>query len=918
MADGTWSERETQDNAVGLKTQASEWTTLGGPRNWTYFADYDAFGRPETIVPPDGAAHLVLLTYTGDRVVLRKTKIGTSRVGGTTVGETSETRERYDRQGRLIAVIEPSGSGGANVTTNYSYDVGNRLAHVTTSANSVTQTREFVYDNLGRLKTETHPEISGQVTHQDYDARGHAGRHWDGLHDLKYEYDSAERLTKIREIGTNGRDLKIFTYAAANGTDDWRNGKLWIVSRFNYFNEPGLPDQIFADGFESGDLTAWSSSGTEAQTPNVKLALDMGVLALTPGDTATAEIRETYTYGGRGGRISRRDLVNNFTFNDIGPSIAESFTQTWTHTDLGDVATLGYPQCTFAACSAAATPKTVTHSYSRGFLTGVDGYTSSITYHPNGLLSQLAHSNGVTVTQAKDPSDMIRPLSITATKGANTLWSTGSYEYDGSGNVTEIGTSWFLYDKVSRLTSGAVFTGPTGGGNQKQQTYTYDAFGNIQSIGGDSARATPTDSATNRLQGAATYDGAGNLTSWNGNTYEYDAFNQMIRMKSGDQDWLYSYTADDERVWQFDANASSRFDRWTLRDLSGKVLRAYEATGYGGWHVESDYVYRDGSLLASETPSGRKHFHLDHLGTPRLITDTGGDQAAYHVYYPFGEEATDPFQDEEALKFTGHERDLNDPSGAGDDLDYMHARHCSPMTARFMSTDPIYSAIEKAPQSWNRYSYARNSPMSLLDPTGLYETNCGDDLTCQARANAFEKARLANLEREEGVRETALAYGKPGEANGVTVVFKETDLGSAANVAADIDFHQENGGFVFTAIVTIHPDLDGTELEAIVGHEGQHVLDARAFFASFTEKGWYDLSLNLTHEQAEQRAYQITHAILETSNTPLTFRGKGGGVQLGTFSQQKKIDRAIRRILDGPLYARILNDRMFPRHDTQQ
>jgi RHS repeat-associated protein len=258
--------------------------------------------------------------------------------------------------------------------------------------------------------------------------------------------------------------------------------------------------------------------------------------------------------------------------------------------------------------------------------------------------------------------------------------------------------------------------------------------------------------------------------------------------------------------------------------------------------VESDYIYRDGSLLAAETPQGTRHFHLDHLGTPRLITASGGsggdfftltpcrvidtrDQfapigalqtrvvqmtgacgipaeatavsvnltavtpsaqgeltafpaneprptasaisyrpgltrannavlklgngalaffanqpsgsvhlivdvnayfveegagsvVAYHVYYPFGEEATAFNQDSERMKFTGHERDLGNPGGAGDDLDYMHARHCSPLTGRFLSVDPIQIGRLGQPQRLNRYSYSLNNPLKYVDPTG--------------------------------------------------------------------------------------------------------------------------------------------------------------------------------------------------------
>jgi RHS repeat-associated protein len=118
------------------------------------------------------------------------------------------------------------------------------------------------------------------------------------------------------------------------------------------------------------------------------------------------------------------------------------------------------------------------------------------------------------------------------------------------------------------------------------------------------------------------------------------------------------------------------------------VLREYQSN-QGHWSVGTDYLYRDGLLLAAETQTGPRHFHLDHLGTPRLITRGSGERVAYHVYYPFGEELTAFNQDTERMKFTGHERDLASASGAGDDLDYMHARHESPVTGRFLSSDRI-------------------------------------------------------------------------------------------------------------------------------------------------------------------------------------------------------------------------------------
>ncbi len=75
---------------------------------------------------------------------------------------------------------------------------------------------------------------------------------------------------------------------------------------------------------------------------------------------------------------------------------------------------------------------------------------------------------------------------------------------------------------------------------------------------------------------------------------------------------------------------------WTLLDHDGPQ----------DWTFTCDYVYRDGQLFAAVEHDGTvHHFHLDHLGTPRLITDQNDNRVALYSYYPlFGQEATDPEQ----------------------------------------------------------------------------------------------------------------------------------------------------------------------------------------------------------------------------------------------------------------------------------
>ncbi|HKS23231.1 MAG TPA: RHS repeat-associated core domain-containing protein [Thermoanaerobaculia bacterium] len=88
-----------------------------------------------------------------------------------------------------------------------------------------------------------------------------------------------------------------------------------------------------------------------------------------------------------------------------------------------------------------------------------------------------------------------------------------------------------------------------------------------------------------------------------------------------------------------------------------------------------------------------------------------------HHYYPFGREITDPAG--ETMKFTGHERD----STPYDYQDYMHARYDNPFLGRFLSVDPKGRYRPTTlPQEWNRYAYALNNPVKIIDPNGRENT----------------------------------------------------------------------------------------------------------------------------------------------------------------------------------------------------
>ena len=317
----------------------------------------------------------------------------------------------------------------------------------------------------------------------------------------------------------------------------------------------------------------------------------------------------------------------------------------------------------------------------------------------------------------------------------------GVYAYDGSGDIQSIGADQFRYDLAGRLTSGTV------NGSANKQTYTYDGFGNrvdatrtttaatcIANTACEMSAPVTTTTGTNHLASTrATYDDAGNVTTLDGTyTYTYDALNMVKHTGTHD----YIYTADDERI----ASVASGVWTWTLRNPSQQVIREFTSMGTDGtqnWSWTRDHIWRGASLLAVEekTPAGAtvtRHFHLDHLGTPRLVTNGSGQRIGLHANYPFGTELLSSTTESPAdnIKFTGHEWD--DLGGDIHALTYMHARYYSAAMGRFLSVDPVLDQkfAVSHPQAWNRYSYVRNNPLRLVDPTGK-----NADVTCDAKQN---------------------------------------------------------------------------------------------------------------------------------------------------------------------------------------
>jgi RHS repeat-associated protein len=686
----SWSQRLIGYDAMGRKEWGSEWQPLGtsGPAvKKTVFSNFDPFGRIGLITSPDGST--LTRTYEGVRTQTRTVDVD---------GVPATTTESYDRQGRLVEVKEYSDPSSPNpVATTYGYDIGNRLTTVTMPG---PQTRTFTYDNRGFLRFEDLPEstvpggrtgecASHDLCYEHYDARGHFRHKENGAHKLLFTYDSAERLTKVEQADTNwvplANPLRQFTFATANDGANRKAGKL---------------------------------ESATASNPAVAL-----------GGATT--VTETYTYAGIGGRVSARQTAIAVSGSSIG-DFSEAFTEAFTWKEFGGLESVAYPACGSAACAAVTPQRTVYNEYRNGFLTAVGPYyATSLTYLDNGMIGQLTHgkrefglSDGIAdrveidaATAMARPHRIYTEGAIVPGTGNEGDWSSGTYSYDGAGNITGMAadvplkpnSDEFHYDKVSRLTSASVSEGAT----SQAETYEYDVYGNMTEYNG-LARAI--SGTSNRLS-EGTYDPAGNLTVWPASipvfTNTFDALNQMATRSVPLVSSSFAYSADGERVLVRDGNTFTL----TLRDLSGRVLREMTRAG-GTWQWKKDYVYRGGSLLASvDRDDGLRHYHLDHLGSPRMATNRCGERFRLYTTMPFGTEFALP-QDDERMRFTVHERDLGDLESSNDDMDYMHARYYGPVLARLTSIDPVRGSAGR-PQSFNLFAYVGNNPINAFDPLGL-------------------------------------------------------------------------------------------------------------------------------------------------------------------------------------------------------
>jgi RHS repeat-associated protein len=233
------------------------------------------------------------------------------------------------------------------------------------------------------------------------------------------------------------------------------------------------------------------------------------------------------------------------------------------------------------------------------------------------------------------------------------------------------------------------------------------------------------------------YDNDGNLvqktTDGTTTSYVYDYANRLIALGVSGATTTYGYDAFGARVLQIGTSTTNLYPfKWFSVASSTASGAKYSTT--------TEYVFNGDSLVATidqQTAGGAatgtaqtRYIHPDHLGSTNVVTNASGTVVQTLDYYPYGATriSSSVGGADSARKYIGQFSDQSN-------LSYLNARYMEPSRGQFLSEEPIFLAIGEAnqvkqlsqkdqqtylsnPQQLNSYSYSKNNPITLKDPSG--------------------------------------------------------------------------------------------------------------------------------------------------------------------------------------------------------
>jgi RHS repeat-associated protein len=269
-----------------------------------------------------------------------------------------------------------------------------------------------------------------------------------------------------------------------------------------------------------------------------------------------------------------------------------------------------------------------------------------------------------------------------------------------------------MYDDLERVSSNLC------SGSLWGQDFNYDVFGNITKTvpaGYTGTIFDPGYGSGNRVSGYS-YDTDGDVTNDGDTLYTYniqgrpasvsglgitgvgvyDAFNRLV-------EWQTSPGGDTQLVYAPDAYKFAYMNRQAVTKYIAPLAAGLQA------------------VYTAATPSPVAYWrHADWLGSSRLASTASQQMYFDGAYAPFGElYAGAGTSNWSNWSFTGQTMDLGNDSVTG--IFDFPLRQQSPNQGRWLVPDPAgMAAVDITnPQTWNRYAYVGNNPLSNVDPLGL-------------------------------------------------------------------------------------------------------------------------------------------------------------------------------------------------------
>lgn len=675
--------------------------TLEAPGSTNYDSvetDYDTLGRPDKVTLP----------YVG------------------TNGQTNSTAPNkavtYDTLGRPMSVTDSSG-----LSITYTYSDNDVYVTVNAPSGENSKRKQYQFDGLGRLSSVceiTSGTGSGNCPQTDAKTGYYT----------QYTYNALGKITGVSQSG----QARYYTYdemgriTSETNPESGTTNYFWDAAPPSCYNNTGwpTPGALGATEDNAGVYTCYSYDALQRLT---------GYTSTAAGHTCGGYVYDTATppsgitvYNGLG------RLINAYT-NSACDGRNSLLTDEWFSYDArGEVSGLyestphssGYYH-TVATYWPNGVPQDIYvpggywNAYSVDgegrIVSNGDTFTGTL-YNAASQPTQVTFNSTDNDTFTYDPNSA-RMTQYNFNVGGQSV--VGQLGWNANGTLEQLAitdpfnsanqqTCNYTHDDLARIA-----TASCTGGSGFSGSYSYDAFGNLTKSGTDTFNATY-NSATNQMSSIGgqtpSYDANGDVTndflhtySWDaygrpatvdGVGVTYDALGRMVEQERSGAYTEFEYSPTGFKMEK--KNGQTRVAAWV--PLTGGAVAVYNASGF---------IYTQ---------------HGDWLGSGRFASTPSHTMYYDQAVGPFGEpyaQAGTP-----APNFTGKNQDT-----ASNVYDFP-AREYG-IQGRWPSPDPagIAAVNPMDPQTWNRYAYVRNSPLSMIDPFGmddipLSKIIIGSDTTC--------------------------------------------------------------------------------------------------------------------------------------------------------------------------------------------